>query len=167
MDPLVTPYGALDVRSGSRIFSSQKYPDLYARRLPASLIARRTWRASRIYMQTHRLQIASLLLTIAIVTVPLLLYARFSIEEGYKSLALLRTSHDINQARTYIQDARAHFERGNFVFFPFSFFPHHKIELADTALSTGLLTSRALDTLISTIPTGSGLTMDIAKSEVF
>ena len=52
--PLEIPFGSLDMRSLRPIISKRTYPDLYRRRLPASLHIRREWRNIRTYVKSKK-----------------------------------------------------------------------------------------------------------------
>jgi hypothetical protein len=125
---------------------------------------RRGTKTTKTLLKSHKKQILSVIVTALMVSMPMLFYVKFSLENGYKKLISLSSVVSASQAQEVIKSARADFERANFVFLPFSLAPIGPLGLANTALHSGLLVSRALDTIVSPLAVGSGATMSVAKS---
>jgi hypothetical protein len=121
-------------------------------------MARRIARESMRSVSRHRRQIVGVAITLAIVTLPLIWYTKYSIETGYARLSDLRNVTDIASLESHIRDARGYFERSELLLTPVSWIPLPLVSLVDQASGGGLAISRALDTLVSALPQG-----DIAR----
>lgn len=160
IDPLDVPFDALDIRTLSPIASEKKYSDLYKRKLSSSLYVRRFSKASRKFYQKNQKRILYSFATLFLVSIPLLLAIKFSVESGYNKLLSLREAHNIGDIQSKIQSAKSDFERADFLFLPFSWLPGNTIDLVNRATSGGKSLTTALSDIVSTLPssgTGSGL----------
>lgn len=72
-------------------------------------------------------------LTLIFLSVPILFYVKYNIEDGYNRLFALRNAENINQVKSEVLTARRNFERANFLFTPFSWIPFDIIDLANRA----------------------------------
>lgn len=100
--PLDVPYDALDVRAYNAIPKTDIYPDLYTRRLPYSLMMRRTTKEARRWTKAHRRGIAGVIFTLVVTTIPTLLFIKYSVESGYEKLLSLRSASTVMDVRDTI-----------------------------------------------------------------
>lgn len=163
--PLDTPYEALDIRSGNLIPRGMLYPDLYARRLPYSLMMKRTSKEVRRWTKEHRRGIAGVVLTLMVTTIPTLLFIKYSVESWYEKLMSLGNLSSVAEIRDTIDSARDDFERANFLFLPLSWIPSDTIDLADRATQGGRLLTRGLTDILDTLPVSTGATFSLGRSE--
>jgi hypothetical protein len=89
--PLSIPYGSLDVRS-EPIPSTRTYPDIYRRTLPVSLHLKRIQKSSFHFLRKHRRSIVSFSGLFLLLSLPVIFYTKYLIENGYNQLLSLRTS---------------------------------------------------------------------------
>lgn len=161
--PLSEPYGALDIRSEKPIPRERIYPDLFTRRLPYTLMMRRTTKEARHWTKRHRRGIIGTLLTLVVTAVPTLFFVRYSVEAGYTKLLTLRDATTITDMHTSIASARDDFERANFLWFPFSWLPGETADLAGRSIDGGRLLTRGLASVLDTIPLGTGATFALDR----
>lgn len=161
IEPLSPPYGALDVRD-EPIRSHRRYDDIFRRKLPYFLMARRASKLTRWYIVSHRRAILWTVLTTSLILLPVVFAIKYSVETGYRELISLSEARDISEAREKIRDARGYFERANFLSLPLVWIPWEKSQVAYSALRWGLLVSRALDETMKLVPVDSatGVTVD-------
>ncbi|MFZ2255136.1 MAG: hypothetical protein WAW59_06320 [Patescibacteria group bacterium] len=159
--PLDVPYEALDVRRYNAIPSRSTYPDIYTRRLPYSLMMRRTTKEARRWTKEHRRGITGILFTLVVTTIPTLFFIKYSVESGYEKLLSLREATTVTAVRDTVAGARDDFERANFLFFPFSWIPSGTVDLADRAIDGGRYLTRGLTDILDTIPASTGATFSL------
>lgn len=128
--PLSLPYGAIDIRSERKIFSTKKYPDLYTRKLPYRLLMRRTSREATRWMKKNKRGILGSVLTLFFLTTPTLFYVRYAVTDAYARLMTLSPSMTRIEMLETIHSARMGFERSHILFTPFSWIPEKHIKLA-------------------------------------
>ncbi len=141
---LAIPYGALDFRSLSPIFSPVKYADIFARKLPISFHIKRVRQNLTKKISKHRRSILYTVATLFLASFPILLYTKFLVETSYANLISLGKSSSVTEAVEKIDTARSGFERAHILFFPFSWIPNDMIRLADIAIDGGLSLTRGI-----------------------
>lgn len=180
MSPLDTPYEAIDLRVLDRVTSSKKtprdenwnrvltksYPDLYTRRLPYSLMMQRTSKEVRHWTKSHRKWIISVVLTLFLTTIPVLLFVRYSVLNGYEKLLSLKDQSQMVDVISIVNSARDDFERANFLFLPFSWIPSDTVDLASRAIQWWRLLTRWIWDILKTLPDNSQSEYSIDKSDV-
>lgn len=165
IDPIYIPYGSLDVRRYEKKTSSRTYPDLFTRSLPYGLMVRRTVKRTGHLVRKQRKPIMIGMLAFFLMSVPLMYFVKMSIERWYRELANLTHATWSIAIQDHILSARWEFERARVVFFPFSWIPNEKIRLADTVLEWWLALTRWLDSIVRTLPTDTGSTINIPKTQ--
>jgi hypothetical protein len=164
--PLDIPYDVLDVRAYNTISRTVLYPDLYTRRLPYSLMMRRTTKEARRWTKEHRRSIAGIVFTLVVTMVPILFFVKNSIENGYEKLLWLQNASNISEIRDIVDSARDDFERANFLFFPFSWIPSDTIDIADRATKWWRSLTRGLSRILDTLPSQTGAVFSLDRSEI-
>lgn len=159
MPPLTPPYGALDLRADApQYHARERYADIYRRHLPLSLHIRREWRNTRQYLSRKRRSIALTTCVLVSLTIPILGYTRFLIDDGYAALAQIRDNPDHPSIIRAVERARGDFERANLLFAPFRAISHPRIQLATIAIDGGLSLTRGMSTLLDALPITHGAT---------
>ena len=148
---LEIPYGALDIRTLSPIFSSVKYADIFARNLPLRFHMKWIQKQVGKKLSKHRRSIIYSLATILLTAFPILFYTKFLVETSYASLLSLGKTSSLNEVVEKIDTARSGFERAHILFFPFSWIPNDTIRLADIAIDGGLSLTRGITSITDTL----------------
>jgi hypothetical protein len=152
LPPLSLPYGAIDIRSERKMFSTKKYPDLYTRKLPYRLLMRRTSREATRWMKKNKRGILGSVLTLFILTTPTLFYVRYAVTDAYARLMTLSPSMTRIEMLETIHSARMGFERSYILFTPFSWIPEKHIKLAHAGIEWGRDITDALILIFETLP---------------
>ncbi len=163
--PLTIPYGAIDVRMEQIIPPHHTYPDLFARKLPYWLLARRLAKGARTLYMRHRKRTFLVLMACIIFSVPTLSYVVYALSHGYSTLEHLTDTRDINQVRSMIRSARGDFERSSFLLSPFSWIPVDQIDTVRRATAWGLALTRGLDILMQSLPNATNSSGAVIKKE--
>lgn len=130
---LYVPYGSLDVRLMRRIVNEKRYNDLFTRSLSRSLMMRRTVKRGKRFLKRNRRGIIGIFATFFLLTVPVLWYIKFSLEDGYAKFMALSQVKTVSEAKELVTSARISFERAHFLFSPFSWIPIGSMNLAERA----------------------------------
>ncbi len=157
VEPLHIPYGSLDVRSGAVVSKYENgirktYPDLYARKLPTGLLARRAYKWTRSLYRQHRKQVLTVLFWLVVFSVPALSYVTYALSHGYETLEKIAHTRDPSTIRTLIRSARGDFERSSFLLAPFSWIPVDKVDTVDKIARWWLALTRWLDMIAQALP---------------
>jgi hypothetical protein len=139
---LPIPYGALDLRKEEAILTDKRYPDIYERKIPTSLHVRREWKNIKSSLVKHRRPVVFTIALFVFLTVPLLWYTKYLVEDGFAQFAQIRSIDTPSEAIDLIQVSRGDFERANILFAPFRLIPHDTLTLAGTAIESGLSLTR-------------------------
>lgn len=150
--PLYVPYGAIDIRMMQKIPRERKYPDLFTRKLPYGLIARRQVKETKNLWKKHRKRIFVGMASILALSVPMLAYVGYAVSHGYDTLEKIASSRDPNEIRSLVRSARGDFERSSFLFSPFGWIPVSQIDSVKRATNGGLSLTRGLDAVAQTLP---------------
>ena len=126
---------------------------------------RRSTKEAKRWTKKHRRGIIGTLLTLVVTAVPTLLFVRYSVEAGYTRLLTLRDATTITEMRTGIAGARDDFERANFLWLPFSWFPGETADLAGRAIDGGRLLTRGLSSVLDTVPVATGSVFSLGRTE--
>lgn len=149
---LYIPYGALDVRREVPYPKINTYPDLFARKLPYGLLAKRAYKWARSLYFKHRRRALVSVLGVAVFSVPMLSYVAYSINHGYNTLESITRTHDAATIRNMIHSARGDFERSSFLLAPFSWIPVDRVDAVAKISAGWLALTRGLDMIAQSLP---------------
>ncbi len=150
--PLALPYGAIDIRIYTPPKSEKKYADLYTRKLPYGLFIKRWTHIARKWSKKNRRGIMGVVVTVFVMTVPVLWYVRYSVERAYNSLSTLGSMLTLEERKHIVFEAKRDFEKSRALFTPFSWIPLSQVELADAAIEWGFHMTSAMDIFLSILP---------------
>ena len=74
------------------------------------------------------------MVTVFVMTVPIIGYVRYSVEHAYNSLSTLDTVASMEERKNIVFEAKRDFEKSRALFTPFSWIPLAQVELADAAI---------------------------------
>lgn len=149
---LKNPFGSLDIRSMKPLLSSQKYADLFSRKLSLPLRAKKFFKKSKFFFRRNKKTISWGFATFFLFVVPMLFFIKFSVENGYNRLLTLKDAKNITEVKNIIQSSRSDFERAEFLFLPFSWIPLETVDLVNRATSGGKKLTTSLDTVLDLVP---------------
>lgn len=153
---LEIPLDSIDIRTLQAIPSSQKFADLFTRKLPLKQNFRRISRNffAKIFpfFEAHKRQLIYIFASIFLLIFPLVFYIKFSLENGLHKLLSLRNVSSFSEVKKTVHSAKNDFERAKFLFLPFSWIPIDTVDMVNRATHSASEIASNLDSIASTLP---------------
>lgn len=146
----------VDIRELQAIPSSQKFADLFTRKLPLKQNFRRISRNffAKIFpfLQNRKKQLIYTFASIFLLIFPIVFFVKFSLESGLHKLLSLRGANNFSEVKKTVYSAKNDFERAKFLFLPFSWIPVDSVDMVNRATNSAAEIASNLNSIVSTLP---------------